>query len=356
MTVAAALTDARVNPDRLESFVAQLFVGAGASEADGELIARIAVSTDLRGAYSHGCALVPGYLERMLNGQIDPRGRPRVGKDAGAALVVDGGNSLGHVGVTFAMGQVIERAESTGIAAAAVGNSNHCGAMASYAMQALPHDMIGMATTNGLPTMAWWGGLDRILSINPVGIAIPTQNEQAIVIDTSFGAAARGKILIHQQLGLPLPDGWATDADGQPTTDPAAALGGLIQPAGEYKGTSMALVMGILSALLSGAAYGTELGNFVDGPKAGRDGQFALAIHVAAFEDPDTFKSRVDGIVREIHRSRRAPGVERLWLPGERAAETERRYRREGVPITEATRQGLLAVAERTGVDATSLD
>jgi LDH2 family malate/lactate/ureidoglycolate dehydrogenase len=345
----------RVDAGELEAIISRLFATAGCSERDAALIARLAVTTDLRGAYSHGSALVAGYVERMLDGKIDPRGRPHVVRDFGAALVVDGGNSLGHVGLTFAMEQAVARAETTGVAAVAVGGSNHCGAMAPYAMQALPHDMIGLATTNGLPTMAWWGGVDRILSMNPVGIAIPAGEELPIVIDTSFGAAARGKILIHQQLGRPLPEGWATDAEGNPTIDPATALAGLVQPAGGYKGTSMALVMGVLSSLLSGAAYGTELGDFSTGPTPGRDGHFALALQVAAFEEPAVFKSRMDGIIRQIKASRPGPGVERLSLPGEHAAETERRQRAEGVPITEGTRQALLSVARRTGVDAAML-
>jgi LDH2 family malate/lactate/ureidoglycolate dehydrogenase len=340
-----------VDAARLETFVASLFRAAGCSQQDAALIARLAVTTDLRGAYSHGTALVPGYLARMADSKIDPRGRPRVVRDEGAALVVDGGNSLGHVGLTFGMEQAIERAATSGIAAVAVGGSNHCGAMAPYAMQALPHDMIGIATTNGLPTMAWWGGLDRILSINPIGVAIPTGQATPIVLDTSFGAAARGKVVVQQQRGEPLPEGWATDADGQPTLDPEAALAGLIQPAGGYKGTGMALLMGILAAPLSGAAYGTELGDFVSGPTPGRDGQFGMAIRVSAFEDPARFKARADGIVAQIHTSRLAPGVDRVWVPGERAVDTERRYRAEGIPIMPSTIESLRAAAARLGVD-----
>jgi LDH2 family malate/lactate/ureidoglycolate dehydrogenase len=351
----ATLEFRRVDARTLEGFVASLFRAAGTSDDDAALIARLAVETDLRGHYSHGTALVPGYVNRMADGKVDPRGRPRVVRDQGAALVVDGGNSLGHVGLTFAMARAVERAETTGIAAVAVGGSNHCGAMASYAMQALPHDMIGIATTNGLPTMGWWGGLDRILSINPIGVAIPTGEATPIVIDTSFGAAARGKIVIQQQRGEPLPEGWATDADGQPTLDPAAALAGLIQPAGGYKGTSMALLMGVLASLLSGAAYGTELGDFVSGPTPGRDGHFGMAIRIDAFEDAVTFKTRLDGIVAQIHASRLAPGVERVWVPGERAIETQRRYLVDGVPVAPTTIDGLVAAATRVGVDPARL-
>jgi LDH2 family malate/lactate/ureidoglycolate dehydrogenase len=355
MRVAVVDHERRVDAERLEGFIAALFRGVGMSEPDAELLGSIIVETDLRGAYSHGCALAAGYLDRMGQGLIDPRGQPKVVKDAGAALVIDADNALGHIAVDFAMRRAIDRARDTGVAAAAVGGSNHCGAMAHYAMLALPHDMIGLATTNGLPTMAFWGGLDRILSINPVGIAIPAGEERPFVLDTSFGAAARGKIVVHQQTGRPLPEGWAFDREGHPTIDPAAALDGLIQPSGGYKGTSLALVMGVLSALLSGAAYGTELGDFVSGARPGQDGQFVLAIAIGAFEDPARFKSRMDGIIRQIHASRTAPGSDRVSLPGEHAVEMAAAYRRDGVPMTEATRRALSAVAERLGVDAAAI-
>jgi LDH2 family malate/lactate/ureidoglycolate dehydrogenase len=313
------------------------------------------VGTDLRGAYSHGCALVPLYVGLMLAGKVDPRGRPSITRDSGAAIRVDGGNSLGHIGLTFATERALERAAETGIAAVALGGSNHCGAMWSYALQAEGRDSILLATTNGLPTMAWYGGLDRIVSINPVGIFIPAGQERSIVVDTSFGAAARGKIVVHKQKGLPLPEGWAFDQEGNPTIDPDAALNGLIQPAGGYKATSLAMLMGVLASLLSGGAYGTELGDFETGPAPGKDAQFVMAISVAAFEDADRFKSRMDGIIREIRSSRPAPGVDRVWLPGERAAETEERYRMDGVPLTDATRSGLATIAEQAGVNASVL-
>lgn len=353
--VVGTSSDRRVDAGALEALVSDLYEAAGTSQDDGALLARIAVGTDLRGAYSHGCALVPMYVGQMLAGKIDPRGRPRITSDSGAALKVDGANSLGHIGLTFATERAIERAAEIGVAAVAVGGSNHCGAMWSYALQGQGRDMIVLATTNGLPTMAWYGGLDRIVSINPVGIFIPAGEERPVVIDTSFGGAARGKIVVHKQKGLPLPEGWAFDADGNPTLDPDAALDGLIQPAGGYKGTSMALVMGVLASLLSGAAYGTELGDFVSGPTPGQDAQFVMALNIGAFEDPDRFKSRMDGVIREIKASRPAPGVDRVRLPGEHAAETEDRYRRDGVPLTDATRESLVGVAEEAGVDASLL-
>src|SRR5690242_15367227 len=204
------------------------------------------------------------------------------------------------------MRAAIERARTTGLAAAAVRGSNHCGAMAYYAMMALPADMIGLATTNALPTMAPWGGVDKIVGINPLGVAIPTDAAPPIVFDAAFSGSAHGKIRVYAQKGLPIPDGWAFDAAGNPTTDAEAALDGLLQPVGGFKGIGLAVVFGVLSSMLSGAAYGTELGNMIDGPVPGRDGHLFLAINVAAFQDVTAFKIRVDTVVRQIRTGRRA--------------------------------------------------
>jgi LDH2 family malate/lactate/ureidoglycolate dehydrogenase len=278
-----------------------------------------------------------------------------VAKDAGAALVVDGGNSMGQVAGAFAMHAAIERARTTNVAVAAVGHSNHCGAMEYYVRMAVEAEMIGIATTNALPTMAPWGGIDKLVGLNPIGIGIPAGAELPLVLDFAFGATAHGRMQVYQQKGIPIPEGWAFDKEGRPTTDIDAALDGLVQPIGMYKGIGLAMAAGILSTLLSGAGYGTESGNMVDGATPGRDGQFYLALNIAAFEDVATFKARMDKIIREYRGTRLAAGVRRVFVPGEMEAELERRQRKEGVPLNEATVPGIRAVARRLGVDASAL-
>jgi LDH2 family malate/lactate/ureidoglycolate dehydrogenase len=339
----------------LAEVAAAIFEGCGMAREDAALVADTLVTADLRGVHSHGLLRVPDYVKKLRQDGVDPRGRPRVLRDAGAALVVDGGNSMGQVASAFAMRQAIARAGSVSVAAAAVRGSNHCGAMAYYAMQALAAGMIGLATTNALPTMAPWGGLDKILGINPLAVAIPAGEEAPVVLDAAFSGSSHGKIRVYHQKGLPIPPDWAFDASGRPTTDAAAALTGLLQPIGGYKGTGLALVMGVLSSVLSGASYGPELGDMVRGPAPGRDGHFFLALRVDAFEDPARFRARVDGIVRQIRDSRRAPGVARVHPPGHLEAETETRYREEGIPLNDATIADLVAEAERLGVDVAAL-
>src|SRR5262249_11497691 len=233
---------------------------------------------------------------------------------------------------------------------------NHCGAMFNYALKAAEAGMIGIATTNALPTMAPWGGIDKIVGINPLAIAIPAGKEHPIVLDAAFSYSSHGKIRVYLQQGEPIPLTWALDRDGQPTTDAAKALEGLLQPVGEYKGVALAMVMGILSSMLSGASYGTELGTMESGPAPGCDGHFLAAIRISGFEDPVRFGERVDCAIRQLTNSRPAAGIERLYAPGGLEAETEAYHRKFGIPLNDVTIGGLLAAARRCGLDRHDLE
>jgi LDH2 family malate/lactate/ureidoglycolate dehydrogenase len=346
----------RIDEAVLVRVIADIFSACGMSSQDAWLVADSLVHADLRGIHSHGVMRVPVYVGKLLDDGVNPRGEPRIEREQGAALVIDGANAMGQVAVTFAMRAAIERAEKTGVCTAAIGNSNHCGAMDYFAMMATEADMIGIATTNALPTMAPHGGADRILGINPIGIAVPAQEHPPVVLDTSFGATARGRIEVYQQKGLALPDGWAMDADGRATTDPAIALAGLIAPAGAHKGSGLAVMTGLLSTILTGAAYGTNLGSVEEGPKAGADGQFIMVLDPAAFDTTDNVKARTDGVVDEIIKSRRAPGFDSVLPPGRLESNLMEEFTEDGIPLNLETIAGIKAAAKRLGTNATALD
>ena len=345
----------RVPSAELRGLCAAIFERCGMLSEDASLVADSLVGADLAGTHSHGVMRVPEYARKLTVGGVDPRGHPSVVRDTGAALVVDGGNSMGQIGAAFAMDRAIERAKTTGVAAVAIRGSNHCGALGFFASRALPHDQIGLATTNALPTMAPFGGAERILGINPLAVAVPADREPPIVYDAAFSASSHGKIRIHQQKGISLPDGWALDEQGRSTNDPAAAIDGLLQPIGGFKGAGLAMVMGVLSSMLSGAAYGTELGDMHAGPRAGADGHFVMAIDVGAFVDVGRFKARVDAAIRQVRECLRAPGVERTYSPGEREHLTRQAYRREGIPLNLVTLGDLARTAASLGLDGSAL-
>ncbi len=342
----------RIPAETLRSYVAAIFAGAGLSNEDADVMAEITVHTDARGIYSHGSQAVSGYVDRLLSGKINPRGRPRLAGGRGPVVMVDADGSMGHLGCVFGMRLAIERAREQGIAIAAIRNSNHCGAMSFYPAMAIAEDMLGICSTNALPSMAPWGGLDKIVGLNPIGVGIPAAEELPVILDVGFSTAARGRVMVHFLKGLPIPDGWATDEDGRPTNDAATALKGLLQPIGGPKGVGLGLVVGIISALLTGADYGTDLGSVDVGPKPGRDGQLMMAIDIAAFEDVARFKQRVDQIIRQIHASRTLPGIDRVFLPGEQAIQAEIRFRRDGIPIPDVALKGLAAAAQKVGLDS----
>ena len=350
-----AENEKRVSYGDLETAVSSLFEACGMSAADARLLAATLASADLRGVHSHGTMRVPDYVGKLTRKGVDPMGRPRVTKDGGAALVIDGGNAMGQIAGTFAMENAIERAKELGVTFAAVGNSNHCGAMAWYAIQALRHDMIGIAATNALPTMAPWGGAERKIGINPLAVAIPTASDPPFVLDTAFSGSALGKIVVFGQKGQPIPADWAFDAEGRPTTDPVAAMEGLLRPIGGFKGVGLAMVAGILSTLLSDAAYGTRLGNLADGPTPGRDGHFMMALNIAAFTDVDDFKRETDDIIVELRSCRKAPDAARIYSPGEIEYETAARYEAEGIPLNDETLTGIVNEGRALGVDVSAL-
>jgi LDH2 family malate/lactate/ureidoglycolate dehydrogenase len=345
-----AENERRIGFESLRSGVTRIFLACGMDDADALLVADSLAWADLRGIHSHGVLRVPEYVKKLRTGGVDPRGKPRAIGGRPSAIVVDGGNAMGQVVSRFAMECALERAALTGVAAAAAGGSNHCGALAYYAVQALERGMIGVATTNALPTMAPWGGLDKIVGINPLAVAIPAGEESPVVLDCAFSYSSHGKIRVFHQKGSPIPPTWAFDRAGRPTTDPAEAIEGLLQPIGEYKGVGLAVVFGLLSTALSGASYGTELGNMIDGPRAGADGHFFLAIDVTAFTDRAEFGRRVDRVVRQIRESRAAEGSGALYAPGAIEAELERRYRSEGIPLNDSTIGGLEELRRELGV------
>ena len=344
-------SERRIEQGALEAAVGDLFAACGMSGTDAAILARSLVHADLRGIHSHGVLRVPDYVAKLTHEGVNPTGRPKLHSDAGGAIVIDGDNAMGQIAGQFAMDLAIERARTVNIAFAAVRGSNHCGALDWYTMRALEHDMIGIAGSNALPTMAPWGGVDKIVGLNPISVAFPSGNASPFVLDVALGATAHGKIRVYAQKGHTIPDGWAFDAEGQSTTNAEAALEGLIQPIGGHKGIGLAMVVGVLSSVLAGAGYGTESGNMVDGATAGADGQFYMAINVGGFREIRDFKVHMDRIAAQFLESRRTNDAEPIYLPGGIEAEITERYQRDGIPLNDETIALIETTGQELGVD-----
>ena len=344
--------DVRVSAAQLAEFVTRAFIAAGLPEADAKSVAGLMVEADLRGSDTHGVIRLPLYVRRLRAGGINAKPNIRVVHDRAAVALIDGDNGMGHLVMRRAAELAIEKAKATGIGWVGARMSNHAGPAALYVTMPLAHDMIGLyfavGSNNHLPP---WGGSESLLGTNPMAVAVPTLEEPPIVLDMAPTVAAYGKVRLKAQRGEPMPIGWMIDREGKPLTDAKRADEGHLLPIGDYKGYGLSLIIALLAGALNRAAVGREVIDFVkETGKATNTGQAIMALSIEAFVPPAEFKKAVDGFVRDIRHSRRLPGVERIWLPGEQSHAKQRDRRARGVPMPKALRESLDAVARELKV------
>lgn len=338
----------RYEPAAVAAAVAALFRDATVPGADADLIADSLVTSEIWGHPSHGLLRVPWYLARIDAGLARPGVEPVREADAGAIAVMDGRDGIGQVVTDRVMNEAISRADAHGIGAVSVRDSNHFGTAAYYTRRAAERGYLTLLVTNSSPAMAPWGGKEKVFGANPWSLAAPAGQHGSVVLDISNTAVARGKIYAADQRGEPIPSGWATDAEGRPTTDPKAAVAGLLLPMGGHKGYAVAFMMDVLAGVLSGAGTGRE----VVGPQQARDrsrcGHFAMAIDVDALVGAATFSTRMEALIAQAHDTPPTAGTERILVPGELERRAERRVREEGLALAPRTVEQLqVAFAER---------
>jgi len=336
----------------LSEFVARAFVAAGLPVADAQTVAALMTEADLQGSDGHGVIRLAPYVRRIRAGGINRQPDIRIVEERPATALVDGDNAMGHLVMSRAAAIAAQKARTTGIAWVGSRLSNHAGPASLYARMALPHDMIGLyfavGNANHLPP---WGGLDMLLSTNPIAVAIPTAHETPVVLDMATTVAAYGKVKAKAQRGEPMPEGWMVDRQGRPLLDPARAAEGFLLPIGGYKGYGLSLIVGLLAGTLNGAAMGRDVIDFnQDFKTTTNTGQAIAMIDLNAFGDPQAFKRRVDTLVADLRASERMPDVDRIWLPGEQSHAKRVAYGRDGIPISAALRLALDGVAEELGI------
>lgn len=325
-----------IDADALTAFCCDAFAAAGLPADDAALTSESLVEADLRGVHSHGVVRLPIYVERLLRGAIEPAPAIRIVRETRSTAVVDGGNGMGQVVGAFAMDLAIRKGEAEGEPAfVSVRNSNHFGAAAWFAEMASRRDMIGFAyTIGGINHMVPWGGAEAMLGNNPFATSFPMPDEAPLVLDMACSVAARGKIIVAAKEGKPIPADWAVDRDGRPTTDARAALDGFVSPVGGPKGYALTLAIGLLSTMLSGAGFGREVTHmYEDFDNPQNIGHLFGVLPIAAFEDPEVYRRRMRKAASDVRDVRRSPGVERVFLPGEREAGLMAERRTGGVPL-----------------------
>jgi LDH2 family malate/lactate/ureidoglycolate dehydrogenase len=343
----------RVPADRLVAFIVRAFTAAGLPAEDAQTLADLMVEADLRGSDTHGVIRLPLYVRRIRAGGVNPKPDIHIVSDRPAAALIDGDNGMGHLVMRRAAELAIEKAKATGVGWVGARMSNHAGPEALYVSMPLKHDMIGLyfavGSSNHLPP---WGGSESLLGTNPMAVAVPTLDEPPIVLDMSPTVAAYGKVRLKAQRGEQMPVGWMIDRDGKPLTDPKRADEGHLLPIGDYKGSGLSLIIGLLAGALNRAAIGRDVVDFVkEAGKPTNTGQAIAALSIEAFMPLAEFKRGVDRLIRDIRDSPRLPGVERIWLPGEQSHTKLLDRRAHGVPVPKALRESLDNVARDLNVE-----
>ena len=336
-------TPLRLPARKLEEFTARAFQAVGISAAESRSIAELMVRADVQGSEGHGIFRLPQYIRRIQGGAVNIKPEIRVEREAAGMALVNGDNGMGHLVMRFATGKAIEKAKTAGVAWVGVKWSNHAGPASLYASMPLAHDMVGLylavGNANHLPA---WGGLDMLLSTNPIAVAVPAGQEVPIVLDMATTVAAYGKVKTKAQRGEMMPEGWMMDRQGRPLTDPRRANEGFLLPIGGYKGYGLALIFGLLAGTLNGAAMGRDVVDFnADDTTPTNTGHVIVAIDVEAFQPVAEFKKGVDALIRDIRASERLPGVDRIRLPGEGSHAARADRAKNGIPLPPALKASL---------------
>lgn len=340
-----------VEHDEAEAFARALLAAHRVPKKDAATVAACLVLADLRGVETHGLVRLPGYLERVRRGLVNPKPRLLPKRVAPAAAALDGQNGFGFVIGRRAMAEAISLARKSGIGIVAVKRSTHFGMAALYVLQALDAGFVSMVFTNASRAMPPWGGRAALLGTSPLAVGAPGGKLAPFVLDMSPAVAARGKIRLAEKRGEKIPLGFALDGEGRPTNDPAEALKGVVLPIGGPKGSGLSMFMEIFGGVLSGAAFAGDVADqykVFDRPQ--NVGHFFLAMRPDLFVSKNEYRSRMDTLAERVRACPRAEGFDEILLPGESEAREEAKRRKSGIPYGVGEIEVLQAEAARAGV------
>lgn len=310
------MTERRLSVAEALVWVAGLFTSAGAGAEAADAIARALVGAEADGLKGHGLSRIPSYLAMLKSGKANGRAVPTARRTAPGVIAVDAGDGFAYPAIDLAIRELVPATRTQGIAVAAIRRSNHCGAAGLHVERLAAEGLVALFFANAPASIAPWGGKRAVFGTNPIAFAAPLVGRAPVVIDLSVSKVARGNIMAAKQQGKSIPEGWALDADGNPTTDAAKGLDGTMLPLGDAKGASLAFMVEALSAAVVGANLAFEASSFFDGlgPSPGT-GQMMVALDPAAFGH-DRFDERMAtlAVAIESQPGARLSGVRRLDL------------------------------------------
>lgn len=302
-------------------FVSDLFQKIGASQQDAKLIADHLTMAELRGQASHGLNRIPFYAQKLQAGGYKIHPCMRILTETAATALYDADDALGVVSSVNAMNLCMQKAKHTGCASVAVTHCNHIGFLAYYTLMAAQKGFIGFAICNSGASTAVAGTAERVLGTNPFSIALPAAAHKPVVLDCATSIVAQGKVAVADIEGLPIPEDWAYDRQGHPTTDAAEALQGTMRPFGDYKGSGIAAVISLICCGLTGMPFDMEMENLrrIHENHAGSAlSAFFAAIDISAFTELDTFCRRTDLFINTVKSFKPLSNTFKIYMPGEK--------------------------------------
>ncbi len=329
----------KLSIEELTQLATRALKRAGASKAMAQAAAQALVAAEMEGLSGHGLSRVALYAQHLQQGRANGKAKPKIIRKKGGTCLVDANGGLAFLAAALAAKEAVKRAKRYGIAFAGVTNSHHFGAAAYHLAPLAEAGLIGLAFTNSPPAINAWGGKKAFFGTNPVAAIFPRRAGPPIVVDLSLTEVVRGKIMLYAKEGKPIPLGWALDKDGNPTTDPKAALTGSLTAIGGVKGTALALMVEVLCVALTGAAFSFENDSYFEPGNAPRIGHAILAIDPDALAGSGPYFSRMEEMIS------RMLADEGVRLPGARRHESAGRARTEGIEISDSLHRELKALA-----------
>ncbi len=338
--------DVRVSAEELLAFMQRIFEALEVPPDDARKVAEGLTWANLRGIDSHGLIRVPSYVARLDQGLVNPRPQMKIVKDLPAVMVIDADHGHGQVAMTFGMEKAMEKARTAGIGWVLVWQTKHTGAVGWYTRRAAEAGFAGIYIGTSQPNMAYYGSRVGGVSTSPICISVPRAGGRTITVDISTAEAGVGKLMQHKATNTPLGEGWALDAEGNPTTDPQKAE--LPLPLGGPKGAGLSLIFECITSLMMGPSF---IRRWVEGEyRQHQQSAIVAAIDISAFTDVESYREEAEKLALAIKALPKANGVDEILIPGERSDAIYERRIQEGIPVPAKTWNNVAKVAERLGV------
>ncbi|MES2562192.1 MAG: Ldh family oxidoreductase [Pseudomonadota bacterium] len=320
----------KLSIDELTELTSRGLRRAGASKSMALATARALVTAECEALPTHGISRVALYAQHLRESRVDGRAKPKIGKRKGATCLVDARNGLAYEATAMAVTEAIKRARRYGICFVGINNSHHFGAAGYHLAPVAQAGMVGIAFTNSPAAINAWGGKRAFYGTNPIAAIFPRQGQPPLVVDLSLTEVVRGKIMLYAKEGKPIPQGWALDRDGFPTTDPQAALTGSLTAIGGMKGTMLALIVEVLCCALTGAAFSFENDSYFEPGNKPRIGHAILVIDPQALAGDASYFERMEVMIMRMLEE------EGVRLPGARRQSAARAARAEGIEVSQS--------------------